>query len=75
MLELLSLPLDQAHHTKREEGLRGVRNILWSVGRGGVSAIGGGYSREGFMNESYIRMTTVEQVCINFIVHIVYIYA
>jgi hypothetical protein len=63
ILELLSLPLDQAHRTKREEGLHGVRNILWSVGRGGMLAIGGGFSREGFMNEAFIRMTSMEQVC------------
>jgi hypothetical protein len=63
ILELLSLPLDQAHHTKREEGLRGVCNILWSVGQGGMLAIGGGFSCEGFMNEAFIHMTSMEQVC------------
>lgn len=71
VLELLSLPLDQAHHTKREEGLRGVRNILWSVGRGGMLAIGGGFSREGFMNEAFIRMTSMEQVCANFLIYLI----
>lgn len=71
VLELLSLPLDQAYRTKREEGLRGVRNILWSVGRGGMLAIGGGFSREGFMNEAFIRMTSIEQVCANLLIHII----
>lgn len=48
---------------KREEGLRGVRNILWTVGKGGASMIGGGFTREDFMNEAFLRMTAAEQVC------------
>lgn len=64
VLELLALPLDSDHRIKREEGLHGVRNILWSVGRGGAAAIGGGFTRESFMNETYIRMTAAEQVCV-----------
>ncbi|RWW74712.1 hypothetical protein BHE74_00017335 [Ensete ventricosum] len=62
VLELLALPLDSDHRIKREEGLLGVRNILWAVGRGGAAAIGGGFTRESFMNETYIRMTAAEQV-------------
>lgn len=63
MLELLALPLDSENRIKREEGLLGVRNILWAVGRGGATAIGGGFTRETFMNETNIRMTAAEQVC------------
>ncbi|XP_042391500.1 protein ACCUMULATION AND REPLICATION OF CHLOROPLASTS 6, chloroplastic-like [Zingiber officinale] len=62
VLELLALPLDSEHRIKREEGLLGVRNILWAVGRGGATAIGGGFTRETFMNETNIRMTAAEQV-------------
>ncbi|XP_064961474.1 protein ACCUMULATION AND REPLICATION OF CHLOROPLASTS 6, chloroplastic-like [Musa acuminata AAA Group] len=62
VLELLALPLDSDHRIKREEGLHGVRNILWAVGRGGAAAIGGGFTRESFMNQTYIRMTAAEQV-------------
>lgn len=62
MLDLLALPLDREHQTKREEGLLGVRNMLWAVGRGGAAAIGGGFTREAFMNETFIRMTAAEQV-------------
>lgn len=62
VLELLALPLDDEHRIKREEGLRGVRNILWTVGRGGAAAIGGGFVRDDFMNEAFLRMTAAEQV-------------
>ncbi|KAK9165263.1 hypothetical protein Scep_000454 [Stephania cephalantha] len=62
VLELLALPLDQEHQKRRGEGLRGVRNILWAVGGGGASAIAGGFTREDFMNEAFLRMTAAEQV-------------
>lgn len=62
VLDLLSLPLDDEHRSKRGEGLQGVRNILWSVGGGGAAAIAGGYTREDFMNEAFLRMTAAEQV-------------
>ncbi|XP_010907356.1 protein ACCUMULATION AND REPLICATION OF CHLOROPLASTS 6, chloroplastic isoform X2 [Elaeis guineensis] len=61
VLELLALPLDGKHQIQREEGLHGVRNILWTVGRGGAAVIGGGFTREDFMNESFLRMTAAEQ--------------
>lgn len=47
---------------KRAEGLQGVRNILWAVGGGGAAAISGGFTREDFMNEAFLRMTASEQV-------------
>ncbi|VFQ81910.1 unnamed protein product [Cuscuta campestris] len=62
VLELLALPLDDNHQTRRAEGLQGVRNILWAVGGGGATAISGGFTREGFMNEAFQHMTAAEQV-------------
>ncbi|XP_062224263.1 protein ACCUMULATION AND REPLICATION OF CHLOROPLASTS 6, chloroplastic-like isoform X2 [Phragmites australis] len=62
VLELLALPIDEIHKNKRQEGLQGARNILWSVGRGGIATIGGGFSREAFMNEAFLRMTSAEQM-------------
>ncbi|KAG8057954.1 hypothetical protein GUJ93_ZPchr0002g23787 [Zizania palustris] len=62
VLELLSLPIDEIHDKRRQEGLQGMRNILWSVGRGGIATVGGGFSREAFMNEAFLRMTSAEQM-------------
>ncbi|XP_030446839.2 protein ACCUMULATION AND REPLICATION OF CHLOROPLASTS 6, chloroplastic [Syzygium oleosum] len=62
VLELLGLPLGDEDKTRREEGLHGVRNILWAVGGGGAAAIAGGFTREDFMNEAFLRMTATEQV-------------
>nr|XP_016490985.1 PREDICTED: protein ACCUMULATION AND REPLICATION OF CHLOROPLASTS 6, chloroplastic-like isoform X2 [Nicotiana tabacum] len=61
-LELLAFPLGDEHRMKRAEGLQGVRNILWAVGGGGAAAISGGFTREDFMNEAFLRMTAAEQV-------------
>lgn len=62
VLELLSSPLDDDYQTRRIEGLQGVRNILWAVGGGGAAS--GGFTREDFMNEAFLRMTAAEQVAI-----------
>ncbi|XP_057975849.1 protein ACCUMULATION AND REPLICATION OF CHLOROPLASTS 6, chloroplastic [Malania oleifera] len=62
VLELLALPLGDEYRKRREEGLQGVRNILWAVGGGGAAAIAGGFTREDFMNEAFLRMTAAEQV-------------
>jgi hypothetical protein len=62
VLELLGLPLGDDYAAKRLNGLSGVRNILWSVGGGGASALVGGLTREKFMNEAFLRMTAAEQV-------------
>ncbi|KAG2262146.1 hypothetical protein Bca4012_013201 [Brassica carinata] len=62
VLELLGLPLGDDYAGKRRDGLSGVRNILWSVGGGGASAVVGGLTREKFMNEAFLRMTASEQV-------------
>ncbi|KAJ4962635.1 hypothetical protein NE237_022574 [Protea cynaroides] len=62
VLNLLALPLDEEHQTKRQEGLHGVRNILWAVGGGGAAAVAGGFTREDFMNEAFLHMTAPEQV-------------
>lgn len=64
------MPLDDEHRARREEGLLGVRNILWAVGGGGAAAIAGGFTREDFMNESFLHMTAAEQVFINNFLHI-----
>lgn len=64
VLELLALPLNEEYRRRREEGLQGVRNILWTVGGGGAAAIAGGFTREDFMKEAFSRMTATEQVCI-----------
>lgn len=62
ILELLALPLDGEYRKKREEGLQGLRNILWAVGRGGAAAVAGRFTREDFMNEAFSHMTAAEQV-------------
>ncbi|CAJ2675674.1 unnamed protein product [Trifolium pratense] len=62
VLELLALPLDDEHRARREEGLQGVRNILWAVGGGGAAAIAGSFTREDFMNEAFLHMKAAEQV-------------
>ncbi|XP_049390248.1 protein ACCUMULATION AND REPLICATION OF CHLOROPLASTS 6, chloroplastic isoform X1 [Solanum stenotomum] len=62
VLELLAFPLGDEYRMKRAEGLQGVRNILWAVGGGGAAAISGGFTREDFMNEAFLRMTASEQV-------------
>ncbi|XP_058725345.1 protein ACCUMULATION AND REPLICATION OF CHLOROPLASTS 6, chloroplastic [Vicia villosa] len=62
VLELLALPLDDEHRARREEGLQGVRNILWTVGGGGAAAIAGSFTREDFMNEAFLHMKAAEQV-------------
>lgn len=64
VLELLALPLGDEWRTRREEGLHGVRNILWAVGGGGATAVAGGFTREDFMNEAFEQMTASEQVLV-----------
>ncbi|XP_042035837.1 protein ACCUMULATION AND REPLICATION OF CHLOROPLASTS 6, chloroplastic-like [Salvia splendens] len=62
VIELLALPLDDECQSRRRQGLQGVRNVLWSVGGGGAAAMAGGFTREDFMNEVFLRMTAAEQV-------------
>ncbi|KAI9200873.1 hypothetical protein LWI28_014364 [Acer negundo] len=62
VLELLALPLRDEYRVKRQEGLRGVRNILWAVGGGGAAAIAGGFTHADFLNEAFVCMTAAEQV-------------
>ncbi|XP_020582681.1 protein ACCUMULATION AND REPLICATION OF CHLOROPLASTS 6, chloroplastic isoform X2 [Phalaenopsis equestris] len=61
-IELLALPLDEEHVIKRQDGLHSVRSILWTVGKGGAAVIGGGFTREDFMNEAFVHMTASEQI-------------
>lgn len=63
ILELLALPLDDEHKIRREEGLHGIRNILWTVGVGGATVVSGGFTREDIMKKAFLRMTALEQVC------------
>ncbi|XP_057793761.1 protein ACCUMULATION AND REPLICATION OF CHLOROPLASTS 6, chloroplastic isoform X1 [Salvia miltiorrhiza] len=62
VIELLALPLGDEYQSRRRQGLQGVRNVLWSVGGGGAAAMAGGFTREDFMNEVFLRMTAAEQV-------------
>lgn len=64
------MPLDDEHRARREEGLQGVRNILWAVGGGGAAAIAGSFTREDFMNEAFLHMTASEQVIIYYFLHV-----
>lgn len=64
MLELLALPLDKEHEGKREEGLQGIRSILWAVGEGGAFAPIPGFTRQEYMKEAFARMTADEQVAL-----------
>lgn len=64
ILELLALPLDKEHSGKREEGLQGLRSILWAVGEGGVFARVPGYTRDEYMKEAFARMAAAEQVAL-----------
>ncbi|KAL2502483.1 Uncharacterized protein Fot_36331 [Forsythia ovata] len=54
VLELLALPLDDEFQTKMEEGLRGIRNILWVVGGGGAGGVGGGYTNSNYCHRAMI---------------------
>ncbi|KAL3676344.1 hypothetical protein R1sor_026292 [Riccia sorocarpa] len=62
ILELLSYPLEKEHASQRQEGLQGLRSILWAVGEGGVSAPIRGFTREQFIKEAFSNMTSSEQV-------------
>ncbi|MCO5604896.1 hypothetical protein L7F22_059070 [Adiantum nelumboides] len=64
ILELLALPLDKEYRGKREEGLQGLRSILWAVGEGGVFARVPGYTRDEYMKEAFTQMTAAEQVAL-----------
>ncbi|KAL2608435.1 hypothetical protein R1flu_027008 [Riccia fluitans] len=64
VLELLSLPLDEEYASQREEGLQGLRSILWAVGEGGAAAPIRGFSREQFIKEAFSNMTSSEQVAL-----------
>lgn len=67
VLELLALPLNNEHKIRREEGLHGIRNILWTVGVGGAAVVSGGFTREDIMKKAFLRMTALEQVYHKFV--------
>ncbi|XP_050232161.1 protein ACCUMULATION AND REPLICATION OF CHLOROPLASTS 6, chloroplastic isoform X2 [Mercurialis annua] len=62
VLHLLALPLDDIYQMRRDEGLRGVRNILSAVGRGGAVPVAGGFTRDDFMEQAFLHMTAAEQI-------------
>lgn len=66
------MPLGDEHRPRREEGLQGVRNILWAVGGGGAAAIAGGFTREDFMNEAFLYMTAAEQVFVDHVFLVIF---
>lgn len=62
ILELLALPLDKEYEHQREQGLQGLRALLWNVDADGHSPPVGGLTREELMKEAFSLMTAAEQV-------------
>lgn len=62
ILELLALPLDKEYEHQREQGLQGLRALLWNVDADGNSPPLGGFTREELMKEAFSFMTAAEQV-------------
>jgi len=62
ILELLALPLDKDYEHQREQGLQGLRALLWNVNADGNSSPVGGLTREELMKEAFSFMTAAEQV-------------
>ncbi|CAM6090247.1 unnamed protein product [Calypogeia fissa] len=64
VLELLASPLDKEHETQREEGLQGLKSILWAVGEGGAAAPIRAFTREQFIKDAFSFLTASEQVAL-----------
>lgn len=62
ILELLALPLDKEYEPQRQQGLQGLRSLLWTVDEDGNSPPLGGLTREQLMKEAFSLMTAAEQV-------------
>lgn len=62
ILELLALPLDKEYEPQRQQGLQGLRSLLWTVDEDGNSPLLGGLTREELMKEAFTLMTATEQV-------------
>lgn len=62
VLELLALPLDTEHESQRQQGLQGLRSLLWTVDEEGHFPPLGGFTREQFMKEAFSLMAASEQV-------------
>lgn len=62
VLELLALPLDMEHESQRQQGLQGLRSLLWTVDEEGHFPSLGGFTREQFMKEAFSLMAASEQV-------------
>eukprot|EP00899_Mesostigma_viride_P020022 jgi/Mesvir1/28020/Mv04629-RA.1 len=63
VLELLALPLDLDHEAPRQEGLSGLRAVLWAVGTKGEPPASVP-DRATFMKEAFHYMTAAEQVAL-----------
>lgn len=64
ILELLALPLDREYEPQRQQGLQGLRSLLWTVDEDGNSPPLGGLTREQLMKEAFSLMTAAEQVAL-----------
>jgi hypothetical protein len=64
ILELLALPLDMEFEPQRQQGLQGLRTLLWTVDANGNGPSLGGLTREQLMKEAFSLMTSAEQVLI-----------
>jgi hypothetical protein len=62
ILELLALPLDKEYEAQRQQGLQGLRSLLWTVDEDGNSPPLGGFTREQLIKEAFSLMTAAEQV-------------
>lgn len=62
ILELLALPLDREYEAQRQQGLQGLRSLLWTMDEDGNSPPLGGFTREELMKEAFSLMTAAEQV-------------
>ena len=62
ILELLALPLDKEYEPQRQQGLQGLRTLLWTVDANGNGPPLGGLTREQFMKEAFSLMPAAEQV-------------
>ncbi|KAG0557218.1 hypothetical protein KC19_11G111200 [Ceratodon purpureus] len=62
ILELLALPLDKEYEPQRQQGLQGLRTLLWTLDADGNGPSLGGLTREQLMKEAFSLMTAAEQV-------------
>ncbi len=61
ILELLAFPLDKEYEPQRQQGLQGLRTLLWTLDANGNGLPLGGLTREQLMKEAFSLMTAAEQ--------------